>query len=449
MLVTIVRLSLFLFTCSALLACRGDSSAPSEMWLEIPEMNGRVEGNGFTVLHALPSSGISTLRLHISAKQSGDISYGAIHTKINTEAADDVTTKRGTSDGVLCDLDLRHWGEGFNLRPGRNSVEAYFSDRYRRIHYASFLMEFGGQTAPTSRKPESASPVKISGEKYAVIIGISKYKYLGPKMQLQYARKDAEAFLTFLKSQRGGAFPDDADHLRVLLDEDATTQNLEGVLRTFLTKPKPTDLVVIYFAGHGEADSHDLRNLYLLTYDTKPDEYGSTAFPMEQLSDVFGRIIKAQNVISFVDSCNSFGISGARAKSAGGAGPTGQNDLTNQYLARYARANASFAIITASDVSESSYEGPQFGNGHGAFSYYLLKGLSGEARSNPRSDAVTAGDLFAYLSEQVPKATENERDGPQHPRSFPGLAENLLLSGTAAWQGARIERGETKAVLRP
>jgi len=434
----LAKATLFAVTVAGLLACHGDTVAPPEMSLEIPEVGGKVDANGFATFADLPKSGISTLFLRIGSRQSGSMSYGSIHTKINTEAADDITTKRSTSDGVLCELDLRHWGEGFNLRPGRNSVEAYYTDRYQRIHYASFLLQFAGQTPAQNRKGRTGPPQKITGQKYAVVVGISKYKNYGSDKQLKYPRNDAVAFLEFLKSPRGGGFLDDSEHVRLLLDEEATSQNLRSALRTFLTNPEPDDLVVIYFAGHGEPDPNDPRSFYLLTYDTQPKDMGGTAFPMEELGDVFGRIIQARHVISFVDSCNSFGISGARAKT------TGQNDLTNQYLLRYGSARKSFAIITASDVSERSYEGAQWGGGHGVFTYYLLEGLKGKAASDPKSDSVTAGDLFAYLREQVPRATAAESAGEQHPQSLPGLEENLLLAGARSWQAARTEHGETK-----
>ena len=442
--VTIVKLALFIVTVAAVLASRGDTATPPEMWLEIPELSGRIDANGFKILDALPPSGISQLRLHISNKQSGDISYGNIHTKVNTEAADDITTKRSTADGVLCDFDLSHWGEGFKLRPGRNSVEAYYVDRYQKVHYASFLVQFGGQSPERSLKRRSGPPEKIKGEKYAVIVGISEY--LDPKLRLDYPADDARAFLAFLQSPRGGGFPNDKEHIKVLLNKDATTEKLRSALRTFLTEPGADDLVVIYFAGHGQPDKqHDQRNFYLLTYDTRSDDMGGTAFPMEELQDVFGRIIKAQHVITFVDSCNSYGVSGART-SGEGLDSAGHNDLTNQYLWKYGTPKKSFAIITASDVGERSYEDKKWGGGHGVFTYFLLEGLKGKAASDPRSDSVTAGDLFAYLSEQVPKATA----GQQHPRGFPfpGQADNLLLSGTTAWQSAGNARSEPMSGMR-
>src|SRR5579863_4588709 len=80
-----------------------------DIWLEIPELHSRVEGNGSVVLEVPPTS-ISHLVVHIAA-QPQDARYGDIHTVINTEAADPITNKNSTDEGIVCDLDLTHWGQ--------------------------------------------------------------------------------------------------------------------------------------------------------------------------------------------------------------------------------------------------------------------------------------------------------------------------------------------------
>ncbi len=398
---------------------------PGDIWLEIPELHSRVEGNGSIVLDASPT-GISHLVVHIAA-QPQDARYGDIHTVINTEAADPITNKNSTDEGIVCDLDLTHWGQAFQIHPGRNSIEANYVDRRRRVHYASFLLQFGQQqtnrgtrSLPQTTRP--AVPQRITGEKYAVVIGISKFKNsLAGIPNLKYADKDAAAFEHFLESPAGGSFP--RENIKTLYDEEATSQSIRSALLTFLTKPRPQDLVVIYFAGHGAADPNDNRNLYLLAYDSDPDDMGGTAFPMVEFQEVFDRVVKARHVVTFIDACHSYGISGERASSK-------QNNLVNQYLERFASA-ADRAVITASDVSELSLEGTEWGGGHGVFTYYLLEGLEGKAGSS----TVTAGQLFAYLAQEVPKATK----GQQHPQAQPGLAKDLSISG-AGLRAAAVER---------
>ena len=79
-------------------------------------------------------------------------------------------------------------------------------------------------------------------------------------------------------------------------------------------------------------------------------------------------------------------------------------------------------MITASDISESSFEDARW-DGHGVFTYFLLRGLKGEADKN-HDGVVTAGELFAYLERAVPEAT----NGKQNPRAMQGLASTLVVS---------------------
>jgi uncharacterized caspase-like protein len=250
-----------------------------------------------------------------------------------------------------------------------------------------------------------------------VVIGISKYDQSGASIpNLKYADQDAMSFLEFLKSPAGGALADDS--VTLLLNEQATTKNIRHALFTFLTTAQPQDTVVIYIAGHGAPDPHDPRNLYLITADTNPEDMGGTAFPMWQMQDVYDRVLKAKKVVTVADTCHSYGFSGARAEDTGKNG----SNLINQYLERYA-AKGERAVITASDISESSFEDAQWGNGHGVFTYFLLKGLKGEADKN-HDGVVTAGELFAYVQRMVPQAT----NGKQNPRAMQGLASGLPVS---------------------
>ncbi len=147
---------------------------------------------------------------------------------------------------------------------------------------------------------------------------------------------------------------------------------------------------------------------------------GGTAFPMWQMQDVFARILKARKVITIVDTCHSYGFTGSRNGDPNGYG----NNLFNQYLQAYA-AGSERAVITASDISQVSYEDQKWGGGHGVFTWYLLRGLRGDADSN-RDGIVTAGELFQYLQHAVPAATADK----QTPRAMEGLASSLILSST-------------------
>jgi Caspase domain len=386
-------------------------NAPEPITLEIPQFQLQVEPDGSSVI---PSADVDQLLVHVN-KRPTQISPGTIYTKVNTDASNMIMTTTTTGDGILCKLDLGH-REGFHLRKGRNSVEVSFTDLIQRVHYASFVLQTSDEGVP-NRIRVSITPDRAAvGTKYAVVVGIAHYSdAAGGVISLQYADRDAQSFRDFLLTPDGGSFS--KENVRLLLNDDATAQNVRSALFTFLTQAQPEDEVVLYIAGHGAPDPHDPRNLYLLTYDTKLDDMGGTAFPMWQLQDVFTRVLKAKRVVTFADTCHSYGFSGesARGKKS--------NNLVNQYVARYAN-DSDRAVITASDVSQLSYESDKWGGGHGVFTFYLLKGLHGEADFN-KDGTVTAGELFSYIRDNVDKAT----GGNQSPMAVPGLAERLPLSG--------------------
>jgi uncharacterized caspase-like protein len=174
---------------------------------------------------------------------------------------------------------------------------------------------------------------------------------------------------------------------------------------------------MVYIAGHGAPDPRDPGNLYLLTADSKVDNISGTAFPLGKMQDAFDHVLKTKKVLTIADTCHGYGFRDSRA----GVDPK-VNNLINQYLQRFA-AQKERAVITASDISETSLEDTRWGNGHGVFTYYLLKGLKGEADTN-HDGIVTAGEIFTYLQRVVPEAT----GGQQNPRAMSGLAANLPVS---------------------
>ena len=58
----------------------------------------------------------------------------------------------------------------------------------------------------------------VSGTSYAVIIGVSEYKYLHP---LKYADRDAYLFMDFLQSKAGGSLKD--ENVLLLVNDQART----------------------------------------------------------------------------------------------------------------------------------------------------------------------------------------------------------------------------------
>jgi len=256
------------------------------------------------------------------------------------------------------------------------------------------------------------------GLQWAVVIGISRYKYAGENLpNIRFADKDAEAFYSFLISEHGGKFS--KVNTRLLLNEDATYKNMREALFDFLKKAIEEDIVYIYFSGHGSPEPDNRDNLYLLPYDTDPARIASTAFPMRDVEAALAHHIKARRVLVFADACHSGGVGG----DFGTKGIVVQGNTINKYLKALSESRIGRVIITASEAHELSREGEKWGGGHGVFTYYLLQGLKGEADTN-QDQIVTLGEVLIYTDERVRRDTNSG----QHPVVSGKIDMNMPLA---------------------
>jgi hypothetical protein len=299
------------------------------------------------------------------------------------------------------------------LHPGRNSLEINFQDRWNQPHYAAFLLELPNGKHHTPFHPDLK--LVTHGQRYAVVIGVAHYKFAGSGFQnLAYADSDAAVFRDFLLLPHGGNFR--ATNVRLLLNEDATIVNVKEALTRFLAQVHSEDTVVIYLNLHGGHDPGDPQNKYLLTYDSDPRDMANTALAVSDLPNLLSNYVKTKHIVTFADSCHSLLLGEAsRTK----VKPT---NLVNQYLVRASEISG-LAALEASDIGEISGEGHQWDD-HGVFTYYLLKGLSGEADQN-RDGTVSARELFSYMQQAVSKATHDA----QLPISAIAWNDDVALAG--------------------
>ena len=239
-------------------------------------------------------------------------------------------------------------------------------------------------------------------DRWAIVVGISKYKH--ENMNLRYADRDAEEVYKLLLSSSGGNFK--ADHVIKLTNDEATTAKITQALRSFLKKPAREDLVFIYFACHGSPDFDRPGNVYMLTHDTDPNDIAGTALPMREIDLSLRENLLAEKVIVLADTCHSAAIGGGIGRRS-----TADNaNLVNRYLTEVSTARGGVALLTSAEANEVSFEDAKWGGGHGVFTYYLLKGMQGEADLN-QNGVVTVGELFEYVRDKVKEATEHR----QHP----------------------------------
>ncbi len=256
----------------------------------------------------------------------------------------------------------------------------------------------------TVRAPGEVT-VKIP-RSYALVIGISKYENLPKEAQLEYPDRDAESIYTVLISAEGGQFP--AENVHKLINENATAANIKKELETWLPSvTKDDDRVLIYFAGHGFVSGG---KAYLAPYDISLKNIPGTSFSMEELGAAIGGKINGKWKVLITDSCHSGAIT-----------PEADRAKVNQTLLDLQK---SLFSITASRDREQSYESDKWGGGHGIFTYYVVKGLEGEADTNG-DGIVSADELAEYVHTNVRLAT----NAAQNPTSERGSFDpNMVLA---------------------
>jgi peptidoglycan/xylan/chitin deacetylase (PgdA/CDA1 family)/tetratricopeptide (TPR) repeat protein len=237
-------------------------------------------------------------------------------------------------------------------------------------------------TKPVEISAVSDAPRKLYRQSWAVIIGVNDYQNW-PK--LRYAVNDANAIEEVLVNRFGF----EADHVRKLIDGDATRQRIMQVLGDELSdsrKVEREDRVFFFFAGHGATRTlEDGRQIgFIVPVDADVANYYSTAISMSALREA-ADLIPAKHIYFVMDSCYS-GLAMSRGQ--------GEFSKDRSYLEEVTRRTAR-QILTAGGAEQTvADDGPA---GHSVFTWALLQGLDGQADLDGNG-VITASELGAYVS---------------------------------------------------
>ena len=259
--------------------------------------------------------------------------------------------------------------------------------------------------------------IDVFAARWALVIGISKYQDTRIP-SLRYGARDANSFYDWLISPSGGKYA--PARVKLLINDKATGNNIKNALYMWLGQALEEDIITLYFAGHGSPQSPDHpENLFLLPYDVQYDSVATTGFPMWDIETALKRFIKAKKVIVIADACHAGGV--GQSFDVARRGGRGINIIPiSSSLQDLSKIGDGVCIISASNDNQFSQESKKWGGGHGVFTYYLLKGLKGEADYS-KDNKVSLGEIIPYLSEQVRRATRNAQTPTVAGRFDPAL----------------------------
>lgn len=275
------------------------------------------------------------------------------------------------------------------------------------------------QQQPTDLQGRDFSVKKVNPDKtpkgvprgWALVIGISKYKLIDPAQNLQFPETDADSIYRALISKEAGALP--AENVHTLIGPQATKENIRHELEEWLPKvAQPTDTVVVFFAGHGFAV--DGRG-YFAPYDVNPNDVTNTGYSMADFGRTLETKVKATNKVLLVDACRSGKVSRGLVEQDPG-----------QVNADLGKLSNSFLTFVAAREQDRSYEDPKLGSGAGLFSYFVVRGLQGDADLNC-DGFVTADELIEYVRTNV-RQYAREHGVTQTPTDYGDFDPKLVLA---------------------
>jgi hypothetical protein len=323
-----------------------------------------------------------------------------------------VTAKTATNLNLTLDILEAHTqfnklNQPLNLafnRQERTAESIIISGKERKINI---------ENAPAlSIDVEQNIPVlsKADNKKWGVIFGIENYRNVS---SVPFARRDAE----FMKEYFNKVLGIPTENIYFQTDESATLSEFKTVFDPggWLAKNagKPGNEIYIYYSGHGAPDPAG-NKAYLLPADGNPNYAAISGYGLDQLYANLAQL-KVKQITLFLDSCFS-GANRDNETILASARPV----FITTTIPSVASNIAVFSAATGNQIS-SGYSDKQ----HGLFSYYLMKGLRGEADSN-KDNKLTQKELNDYLSEQV--NTQARRMGrEQEPQLQSAEPERVIL----------------------
>ncbi|MCD8290916.1 MAG: caspase family protein [Prevotella sp.] len=237
-------------------------------------------------------------------------------------------------------------------------------------------------------------PLSTMGQKtYVLCVGIADYENIN---DLTITENDAKVFAQLMSTQ--GA------ETTVLLGKDATHVNIISALRSVFAKATIQDKMIFYFSGHGYEGGFCCYDMATTSATGAQKYMGGLSYAEMQ---ILFRNCRAGQKMVFADACFAGGLR------------KGEHVNISVQSAR----NGDVIYFLSSQTDETSLEMKESGNS--LFTYYLVKGLSGEADSNT-DKYITALEIYNYVYKEVSEYAAKIPHS-QHPVMWGKFDSNIKL----------------------
>lgn len=287
------------------------------------------------------------------------------------------------------------------LRQGNNKIEIVLINSF-------------GESNPEKIWVRKTKPGELNrkGTLHILAIGVNEYDHqyrtksgeLWPK-KLKWAVRDAVEFAKEIAKTFGKQFAKVAPP-QVLVSGgkiNPTQKNISDALDSLKTT-RAVDAVAIFFAGHG--DNSELDGYVFLPQNAKRSLHGGwatdTVIQREQLLARIGRFGSGKRLL-VLDTCRS-------------------GNAFDTELNKRAEKKQIYAFTSTNKKQDAAeYNALK----HGVFTYFMLKGLRGDADKLLPKKVITSSELGLYVQGEVHNYAENR--GRSQTPDYNKLSEELVL----------------------
>lgn len=249
------------------------------------------------------------------------------------------------------------------------------------------------------------TPRRVRGyeQHKAVGIAIGVGAFRDPQVpSLKFAAHDAEVMARYF--QTAGGMP--SRRIKVLTDDRAMKEDLAEALEEWLPQQvEEGSTVFVYFSGRAVADPAT-GAISLFPYEAG---HGSAAhlYSLRRLQATFAKLRIAHAVLMLDVTLTE----------PPNPGPARRKDPVWSPVSSLLHEGKLVQMVGSTGL-QHAHEYPK--GRHGLFTYYLLKGMTGEADED-KNGIVVVGELFEYVRDQVLETAQTEFSNEQEPMCIPGL----------------------------
>jgi len=323
--------------------------------IELPDNVFIIEGNKRLFFPLLNGGEIKSLEYELVVNNNYTSSIIPIHVKMRE--------KEGKfSEDRTIELQLNQSLASTNI-----NLEAIEKEQHNEAIQLATIGSAVDKNIPVSRQQSSTT--------FAVIIANENYQQVA---KVPFALNDGNIFAQYCEKTLG--IPSQNIHLVT----DATINNirqqvnwLSQVIKAYNGNAK----VIFYYAGHGVPDEKS-KTAFLLPVDGNGSDI-TTGYKLDDLYSTLGSL-PSQSITIFLDAC----FSGSKREDGMLASARGVAIKVNK-----GQPTGNMVVFSAATGDETAYPNNQ--EGHGMFTYYLLKKLQ-----DTKGD-VTYEDLANYIKQNV------------------------------------------------